>query len=192
MYSLVRFDKSRVEDFFRIFDRSVSGGVVCYCTMWNMTQEEIDRRIVGPVKNNTAQLSQVARKVAEEMINADRIHGFLFYEDGTPVGWCNCDDKCNYTFLARHVPAATAEKDHIRSIVCLKVVGEKDFCQVGSALVEAVCRESGAEGYPAVEAYPHEGAMTCADFHSVMKVYSENGFELLSLQDGAAVLRKEL
>ena len=41
-----------------------------------MTQEEIDRRIIEPVKNNVAQLSQIAREVAVEMIHADKIHGY--------------------------------------------------------------------------------------------------------------------
>lgn len=85
MYSVVRFDKSRMEDFFRIFDKDVSDGVVCYCTQWNMTQEEIDRRILEPVINNRAQLSQTSREVAEEMIRADKIHGYLDYEDKVPV-----------------------------------------------------------------------------------------------------------
>ena len=42
MYDVVKFDKSRKEDYLRIFDQASSGSVVCYCTHWNMTQEEIE------------------------------------------------------------------------------------------------------------------------------------------------------
>lgn len=191
MYSVVEFDTSRMEDYFQIFEKDVSSSVVCYCTQWNMTQEEIDRKILEPVIHNKAPLSRVSREVAEEMIYADKIHGFLAYEDKVPVGWCNCDDKSHYTFLARHVPAGAEEK-HIKSIVCLKVVREKDFYQVGSALVESVCQASKAEGYSFIEVYPNEGAMICADFDRTLQVYLANGFELLSMQDGAGILRKRL
>lgn len=191
MYYIVGFDKSRTEDYLRIFDQASSGSVVCYCTQWNMTQEEIDRRIIEPVKNNVAQLSQVSREVAVEMIHADKIHGYLAYEGKSPVGWCNCDDKRNYSFLARHVSAGP-EKEKIKSIVCLKATGDKDFFEVGSALLESVCELSKAEGYSFIEVYPHEGAMICTDFDSALQLYRANGFKLLSAKKGEAVLRKEL
>ena len=191
MYYIVGLDKSRTEDYLRIFDQDSSGSVVCYCTQWNMTQEEIERRIIEPVKNNVAQLSQISRDIAVEMICANKIQGYLAYEDNVPVGWCNCDDKGNYSFLARHVSAGS-EKENIKSIVCLKVVEEKGFFEVGSALLEVVCRLSKSEGYSFVEVYPHEGAMICTEFDSAMQLYLENGFKLLSLKNGGAVLRKEL
>ena len=191
MHYIVKFDKSRIEDYLCIFDQDNSGSVVCYCTQWNMTQEEIDRRIIEPVKNNVAQLSQIAREVAVEMIHADKIHGYLVYEDESPVGWCNCDDKANYTFLARHV-SSEDEKEKTKSIVCLKVLHEKNFFQVGSALIEAVCRMSKKEGYEFIEVYPHEGAMLCADFDNTLQLYQANGFKLLGMKNGEAILRKEL
>ena len=191
MYYVVGFDKSRAGDYFRIFDQENSGSVVCYCTQWNMTQEEIDRRIIEPVKNNVAQLSQISRDVAVEMVCADKIHGYLAYEGQLPVGWCNCDDKGNYSFLARHVSAGS-EKEKIKSIVCLKVAEDKDFFEVGSALLESVCKLSKAEGYSFIEVYPHEGAMICADFDRALQLYLANGFELLSMKNCEAILQKKL
>lgn len=192
MYYVVEFDKTRTEDYLRFFDQENSGSVVCYCTHWNMTQEEIDRRIVEPVKNNVAQLPQVSREVAVEMIGADKMHGYLAYEGKSPVGWCNCNDKRNYIFLARHVLAEVEEEKKVKSIVCLKVARDKDFFQVGSALLESVCKLSKEEGYSFIEVYPHEGAMICADFDSALQLYLANGFQLRSMKNGEAVLRKEL
>lgn len=191
MYHIVRFDKSRTEDYLRIFDRDNSGSVVCYCTQWNMAQEEIDRRIIEPVKNNVAPLSQIAREVAMEMIHVDKIHGYIAYEGKDPVGWCNCDDKRNYNFLARHISVGS-EKERIKSIVCLKVIGEKDYFEVGSELLKSVCKLSKAEGYSFIEVYPHDGAMICTDFDSAMQLYRANGFKSLSKKNGEAILRKEL
>lgn len=191
MYYVVGFDKTRIEDYLRIFDQDRSSSVVCYCTQWNMTQEEIDRRIIEPVKNNVAHLSQISREVAVEMIHADKIHGYLAYEGKAPVGWCNCDDKGNYSFLARHV-SARIEDEKIKSIVCLKVVSEKNFFQIGSALIESVCRVSKAEEYSFIEVYPNKEAMICADFDSALQLYLANGFKILSMKNGEAVLRKKL
>ena len=192
MYYVVEFDKTRTEDYLCFFDQANSGSVVCYCTHWNMTQEEIDRRIIEPVKNNVAQLPQVSREVAVEMIDADKMHGYLAYEGKAPVGWCNCNDKRNYIFLARHVLAEVEEEKKVKSIVCLKVARDKDFFQVGSALLESVCKLSKEEGYSFIEVYPHEGAMICADFDSALQLYLANGFQLRSMKNGEAVLRKEL
>ncbi len=191
MYSIVEFDKSRIKDYLCFFDKANSGSVVCYCTLWNMTQKEIDRKILEPVIRNEAKLFQSARKAAIEMIDAEKMHGYLAYEGKTPVGWCNCDDKGNYTFLARHVPAGPG-KEKTKSIVCLKVTEDKDFFEVGSALLETVCKSSKAEGYSCIEVYPHEGAMICSDFGDSIQLYQANGFELLSMNNGAAVLRKGL
>lgn len=191
MYDVIKFDQSRTDDYLRFFDPANSGSVVCYCTHWNMTEEEIERRIMDPVRNNEARLPEISREIAEELIGADKIHGYWAYECETPVGWCNCDDKRNYIFLARHVKVE-AEEEKIKSIVCLKVDSEKDFFQVGSSLLEAVCRLSKAEGYSFIEAYPHEGAMICDDFDRAMQLYQANGFKLLSMKNGEAVLRKKL
>ena len=45
MHYIVKFDKSRIEDYLCIFDQDNSESVVCYCTQWNMTQEEIDEEV---------------------------------------------------------------------------------------------------------------------------------------------------
>lgn len=190
-YSVIEFDKSRINDYLCMFDRENSGSVVCYCTQWNMTQEEIDKRIMEPVKNNVANLWQASREVAAEMINANKIHGYLAYEGDDPVGWCNCDDPKNYIFLARHVKARNVE-EKVKSIVCLKVAKGKDFLQVGSALLASVCEFSKEAGYSVIEVYPNEGAMLCAGFESTVELYLANGFEFVSLKDGEAVLRKKL
>lgn len=192
IYRVVAFDKSYIQDYLQMFDQENAGSVVCYCTHWNMTQEEIDQRIIEPVKKNEATLSQISREVAMEMINADKIHGYLIYEGKTPVGWCNCDDKKDYIFLARHVVAEVEEEKKVKSIVCLKVAKDKDFLQVGSALLESICKHSKAEGYAFIEAYPHQGAMLCADFGSALQVYLANGFQLRSMKNGEAILQKKL
>lgn len=191
MYKIVEFDKSRAEDYLIFFDKESPNGVVCYCTQWNMTQAEIDERIISPIKENQSTLSQISREVAREMIREDKIHGYLAYEETSPVGWCNCDDKGNYAFLARHV-APGAEKGKIKSIVCLKVIGERNFLEVGTELLRTICEKSRSEGYSFIEVYPHKGAMTCADFGEAIQLYQDNGFQQLSLKDGEAVLRKKL
>ena len=187
---VVKFDKSRAQDCLSIFDKDNSAGIVCYCTHWNMTREDIEQRILEPVKKNEVKLPKICREIAEELIYTGKTHGYLVYEDSLPVGWCNCDDKQNYIFLARHVRAETEEK--IKSIVCLKVLREKNFLQVGSVLIKAICKYAKEEGYEFIEAYPHKGAMICADFDNTMQLYLLNGFQLVSLENGEAVLRKKL
>lgn len=191
MYQIVLFDKTRIEDYLQAFEKASSGSVVCYCTHWNMTEEEIENKIIAPVKNNTMQLNQSARKVAERMINDGKICGYLAYKNGVPVGWCNCDDKSKYIFLARHVQSTTAEKK-VKSIVCIKAFDDEDFNQVGSAILDTVCKEARTEGYVCIEAYPYKGAMVCADYGDVVKLYLSNGFQKIKKQGEGIVFQKML
>jgi hypothetical protein len=156
-----------------------------------MTDDEIESKIIAPVRNNTMQLNQSARKAAADLINKGKIHGYLAYEDGVPVGWCNCDDKSNYAFLARHV-APTFAKEKIYSIVCIKVFKENAFQQVGSAFIDVVCKTAKTDGYISVEAYPYEGAMICADYSDTVQLYLSNGFQEIKRQGEGIVFRKVL
>ena len=101
MYDVVKFDKSRIEDYLRIFDQASSGSVVCYCTHWNMTQEEIDNKIMEPVKNNVAPLSQISCEVAVERINK-KLYGSIRcmgeYEYSSPL-------VAKVTFLSANFPS---------------------------------------------------------------------------------------
>jgi hypothetical protein len=188
---VVALDPSRVEDYLSLFDPDSANGVVCYCTRWNMTQEEIDRRIMEPVKKNEAQLAQISREIAAEMVRSGKIQGYLAYENGVPVGWCNCADKKSYTFLARHVTAGD-EEEKIKSIVCMKVIPEKNFFRVGSALLAATIKQAREEGYSCIEAYPNRNDTLCVDFGRTMHLYVLHAFSLLSWHDGGTVWRKEL
>ena len=188
---VVALDPSRVEDYLSLFDPDSANGVVCYCTRWNMTQEEIDRRIIEPVKKNEAQLGQISREIAAEMVRSGKIQGYLAYEDGMPVGWCNCADKKSYTFLARHVTAGD-EEEKIKSIVCMKVIPEKNFFRVGSALLDSVIKQAREEGYSFIEAYPNMNDTLCTTFGGNMHLILLYAFSLLSWHDGGTVWRKEL
>ena len=188
---VVELDPSRVEDYLRLFDPDSKEGVVCYCTRWNMTQEEIDTKIMEPAKKNVAPLAQISREIAAEMVRAGKIRGYLAYEDGVPVGWCNCADKKSYTFLARHVTAGD-EEEGIKSIVCMKVIPEKNFFRVGSALLDSVIKQAREEGYSFIEAYPNMNDTLCTTFGRNMHLILLYAFSLLSWNDGGTVWRKEL
>lgn len=191
MIKVVRFNKSRAEDYLQAFEKASHGSVVCYCTHWSMTEDEIESKIIVPVRSNTMQFNQSAKKMAEELIVHEKIHGYLAYKDGVPVGWCNCDDKSNYMFLARHIQPTTGDKQ-IKSISCIKKFGDNDFQEVGSAILDTVCKEARIEGYVCIEVYPHKGAMTCVDYEDVVKLYLSNGFREIKRQGEGIVLEKKL
>lgn len=189
---VAELEPSRVEDYLSLFDPDSANGVVCYCTRWNMTREEIDRRIMEPVKKNEAQLGQISREIAAEMVRSGKIQGYLAYENGVPVGWCNCANKKSYTFLARHVTAGDEEEEKIKSIVCMKVIPEKNFFRVGSALLASAIKRAREEGYSFIEAYPNSNDTLCTTFGRSMHLYLLYAFSLLSWNDGGTVWRKEL
>jgi len=53
----------------------------CYCSAYHFT-------------NNKGKAE--SRREASSLIEEDRMHGFLAYEGGRPVGWCNAAPRSSY------------------------------------------------------------------------------------------------
>lgn len=53
----------------------------CYCSAYHFT-------------NNKGKTE--ARRESSNLIEEDRMHGFLAYDNGKPVGWCNATSRSSY------------------------------------------------------------------------------------------------
>ena len=65
----------------------------CYCTSPNQDEEDI-KQMVSEFK--TYGVKDIVRKYAVNMLNENKIHGYLAYDGEFSIGWCNAADMESY------------------------------------------------------------------------------------------------
>ena len=161
----------------------------CYCTSPNQDEETI-KQMVREFKDFG--VKQTLRKYAEEMLNKNMIHGYLAYDGGVSVGWCNAADIDSYVgfvpdFAKENVCGKTI------SIVCFEVAPEYRGKGIASAFIERVCQDARLQGFAAVEGYAKlSDKKNEFDYHGSIHLYQKAGFIEVMRKNGQAVMRKEL
>src|SRR2546421_10746248 len=78
----------------------------CYCSAYHFT-------------NNKGKAE--SRREASSLIEEDRTHGFLAYEDGRSVGWCNAARRSSYAGVQRLLSPGPDKYERVGSIVCFVI-----------------------------------------------------------------------
>ncbi len=133
------------------------------------------------------------RRAASNQIEESRIQGFLAYDSGKPVGWCNAANRNNYPALHRLMRSGQDELERVGSIVCFVVAPSHRSMGVASRLLNAACDKFSKEGLEYVEAYPVKKAGSDADnFPGPLSMYLKHGFSTYRDLDWYTVVRKRL
>ena len=195
------------EAYFDFFDHRAfsqgSPGYPCYCNGFNMRADEIAavRRQAALLGGGTEGWKSALRESAVRMLREGRIRGYLAFEGGVPVGWCNANDRMRYyrvgEFDLDHVPEDRApsgcqREGQIKSVVCFEISPDWRGRGVATRLLERVCADARCEGYAFVEAYPNERAQPALAFTGPIRLYQRAGFAEFSRVGPAVVMRKPL
>ncbi len=149
----------------------------CYCSLYHFANKGKDE----------------SRRLASGQIEESRIHGFLAYDNGKPVGWCNAANRNSYPALHWLMGPGPDKSERVGSIVCF-VVGSSHRNQgVASHLLNAACEKFSREGLEFAEAYPVKKPVSAAyDFPGPLSMYLKNGFSTYRDADWYLVVRKRL
>ena len=188
-----RLTPERNADYLDFFDRRAftdnNPNGPCYCTSPNQDEEEI-RQMVGEFK--THGVKNTLRKYAVEMLNRNRIRGYLVYDGELSVGWCNAADMESYTGFVPEIARKNTCGKTV-SIVCLEIAPEYRGKGIASALIGKVCDDAKAEGYLAVEGYPRlSDHPNTFDYQGSVGIYQRAGFTEAARDNEQAVMRKRL
>ena len=198
-------------DYFDFFDHRAfsdnSPFYPCYCNAFNMTDREFEddfaeaRARGGRVEDYQA----VLRESAVRMVAQGVIQGYLAYDGETAIGWCNANDKKNYShygeFELDQLDAAMDFRDliaddgtrRIKSIVCFEIAPGYRGKGIATALLNRVCADAAAEGYDKVEVYPVlRDARTELDFTGPVHLYEKAGFVRTARHGKILVMQKTL
>jgi GNAT superfamily N-acetyltransferase len=181
-------------DFFDFFENRAftdDSPYRCYCQMYQMTKEQAEAAFADA---NDADLGNVSRKVAKRQIKSGILRGYLAFDDGVAIGWCNANDKANFpiescTGARFHAPAEKREK----AVVCFEISPEYRKKGVATALLQRVIADAEIEGYIAIEGFPVVREERYEwDNAGPVRLYEKAGFIKISGEDGRLVMRKEL
>jgi GNAT superfamily N-acetyltransferase len=185
-------------DFFDFFDNRAftdnSPMQPCYCCTLNMTDEQIKLDVLGQVESNGGGIEgirQTLRKIAEKAIMEGELKGYLAFDDGIAIGWCNANDKTYY----RQIPTFAVENNigRTKSIMCFEVSPEYRGKGVATALLEQVILDAKEDGYIALEGYPQvQEKRETFDFVGPVRLYEKLGFTREAQQDNVILMRKVL
>jgi len=189
--TIKRLSPERIADYLDFFDHRAftddNPNGPCYCTSPNQNEEEI-QQMVGEFR--TSGVKATVRRYAVEMLNQNRIHGYLAYDGETSVGWCNAADMESYSGFVPESARRNACGKTV-SIVCFEIAPEYRGRGIASALIHRVCEDAKSEGYAAVEGYAElSDRRNDFDYHGPVRLYQKAGFTEAARENGQVVMRK--
>lgn len=161
----------------------------CYCTSPNQDEEDI-KQMVSEFK--TFGVKDTVRKYAVNMLNENKIHGYLAYDGELSIGWCNAADMESYVGFVPQFARENACGKTV-SIVCFEIAPEYRGIGIASAFIEKVCADAKANGYVAVEGYAKFYEFrNDFDFQGPIHLYEKAGFIEVAREKGQVIMRKVL
>src|SRR5437879_13531067 len=87
------------------------------------------------------------------LIEDDRMHGFLAYDNGKPVGWCNAASRGLYPALHWLLGPGPDKGERVGSIVCFVVASSHRNKGVAPHILNTTCKKFDENGLESAEAY---------------------------------------
>lgn len=199
---------SLAEDFFDFFDNRAftdnSPMQPCFCCRPQMTKEQEETELFELIKANPGVMPRdipgfksTLRKIAEQQILAGDLQGYLAFDHGVSIGWCNASAKENYTTLGISDELRNAYKaspnERIKSVLCFEIAPNYRGKGIATTLLTYVCEAAKATGFDAIEGYPQLRAYReTFDFIGPARLFEKVGFIKVAEQGDVAIMRKNI
>jgi GNAT superfamily N-acetyltransferase len=160
----------------------------CYCTGPSM-DASTERQMVSEFGDD---VKGVLRRYAVKLLAERKIHGYLAFDNGKSIAWCNAGDMNGYASWIPDVARQNA-RGKTMSVLCFAIAPEYRGLGVATALLERIINDARAKGYTAVEGYPKvQKTRVYHDYNGPMRLFERAGFVEVALVGDRAVMRKEL
>ena len=172
-------------DYLFFFDNLVftenPGWSACYCFSFHFTGTKKQ----WTKENNRA---SVIRYILE-----NKIKGYLAFSGTVPVGWCNVNDRKNYSSLFKYYDLTGNPGDKVGSIVCFTIHPEFRRKGVAVQLLDRICSDYATLDYDYLEAYPGKGDLSCeGHYKGPLELYRRSGFQIEKEFKNYLVVKKKL
>lgn len=208
-FEIKKLTPDLTKDYFDFFDnRAFSDGspfAPCFCNAFNLSKERMQKELYQKAEeygNGFEGWVRALRESAERMVAAGEIQGYLVFDNGVSVGWCNANERLNYYRTGEfdlHTPPEDQEATNcsgpgeVKAIVCFEISPDYRGKGIASMLLQRICEDAKAEGFKYVEAYPvKDGGYMGMAFTGPMRMYEKAGFEVVEQEGESFVMRKTL
>ena len=208
-FEIKKLTPELAKDYFDFFDnRAFSDGspfAPCFCNAFNLSKERMQKELYQKAEeygNGFEGWVRALRESAERMVAAGEIQGYLVFDNGVSVGWCNANERLNYYRTGEfdlHTPPEDEEATNcsgpgqVKAIVCFEISPDYRGKGIASMLLQRICEDAKAEGFKYVEAYPvKDGGYMGMAFTGPMRMYEKAGFEVVEQKGESFVMRKTL
>ena len=209
IYEIKKLTPDLSKDYFDFFDNRAfsddSPFYPCYCNAFNLSKERMKTELYQKTEeygNDFEAWKRALRESAERMVAAGEIQGYLAYDNGVSVGWCNANERLNYYRTGEfdlHTPPEDEEYTHcsgrgeVKAIACFEIAPEYRGKGIALMLLKRVLEDAKADGFKYVEAYPvKNGGYMGKAFTGPMHLYEKAGFEIIAQEAETFVMRKQL
>ena len=209
MITIRRLTPDLLEDYLDFFDhRAFSDGspfYPCYCNAFNMSRERIQTELFDQAEINGGKSEgwkKALRDSAIRMVKNGEIQGYLAYDDAIAVGWCNANDRLNYSRVGEFDLSSVPPDEscdgcqrigEVKSVVCFEIAPEYRGQGIASRLLNSVIEDARSDGYACVEAYPSDGDdLQGLAFTGPKRLYEKAGFTVVTKKGNTLVMRKQL
>jgi GNAT superfamily N-acetyltransferase len=155
----------------------------CYCQWFHVDDDTVWQARTG----------EQNREAAIESINTRRMHGYLAYLDGRPVGWCHAAPRSSLPRIANDPELARGDGERVGSIVCFLIAAQARRQGVATQLLDAACAGFRHLGFTVAEAYPSAVAASDAShYHGPLELYLRAGFHEYGRAGDFVIVRRDL
>lgn len=177
--------KALREDYLFFFDNMTfeenPDRLKCYC---------YDYHFLGDVDTCTREMSRAA---VQDLINEQKLTGYLVFDNDTPIGWCNANNRSNYQRLLRDYDVVDNPDDKVCSVVCFLIHPDYRRQGIAQQILEKIIQDYSGKDYDYIESYPRKGELSCeGNFKGPLELYKRFDFKIHKTHDYYYVMRKEL
>ena len=153
----------------------------CYC---------YDYHFLGDVETCTREMSRAA---VSDLIEENKLRGYLVFENDKPIGWCNANNRSNYQRLLRDYDLVDNPGDKAISIVCFLIHPDYRRRGIAQKMLERIITDSSNKDYDYIEVYPRKGDLSNeGNFKGPLELYNRFDFEIHKDCDNYYVMRKPI
>ena len=154
---------------------------VCFCHSFHFT---------GSAEQWTKENN---RKAVIRMINAETMKGYLAYDRGIPVGWCNVNNRDNFQRMVQYEGLLEPGNDRIASMVCFLVHPDYRRQGIAARLIERIEHDYRSMKYDWLEAYPGKGSRSQEEHYTgPPSMFLSRGYRIIRESEDYYLVRKLL
>lgn len=176
------------QDYLEFFDkRAFSDGNQngpCYCTSPNMTKE-VEKKMVGEFGDD---IKGTIRRYAVDMLNNEKISGYLAFDNSISIAWCNAADMESYDAFVPELARENSVGKTI-SIVCFEVAPEYRNKGIALSFINRIRDDAREKGYVAIEGYVTISDDSIYDFTGPKSLYEKAGFSEVLRNEDKIIMR---